>query len=347
MTKNIAEYMLFGSSQSLLNKVGSWSRESTYYDLLGKAFKIRLFSFPPYSTHFVFKIIAFLTSLFQPFVVGIFKRDSFDLIKTKQFWGCWSAIIHSKISNTRLCIRLGYIWSDSISTKRRLNPLVYRFLTFIESWLVSQGDFYIFSSSHVYEKFKSVVKSKKYAIIPNGIDTNLFFPCACPKKYHFISVGRITKLKGAEELFHFIKLNPHLDFLVIGNAMNNSQYERLLFDSHNVEYIPHVVNHKLPYYYQQSISYVSFSKTEGSPKTFLEALSCGLLPNVSNIKAHTDVLDKINLKTPMFPHDSVVDIDELQTSAALYFNPIIRNFNFSMHNLVNLESAFIQSCLDD
>lgn len=333
------EYMLFGSSPEKLKKLGSWDREEDYYNFLRNKYNVKIYSFPVYKG-LISKFYGLIRSILIPIYFGIKDRYSGEksCIRTKQFWGCWSAIIHAKLSNNKLCLRLGYVWSDAILKNYGTNKLFRSLILQFENFLLSKGDFYIFASNHIYKRFANVIKNKEYQIIPNGVNRDKFKQIKTKKIYDFIYIGRLIKIKGAAELINFIKLNKDLKFLLIGSVSEKYFKKLKLLD--NVEHLEFVSNDKIPLYLNKSKAFVSFSQTEGSPKALIEAIACGLYPIVSGIDAYKFVLGEQYKNLECIKFNKKFNKDKFD-KYCLKFNSVEIINKFDMEKLIEIELNFM------
>ena len=142
--KNIKfiEFMLFGSGPKSFAFIGTDERENFYYSLFKKynlypniiEYSINRNKYKGF-IKIVVLTLQFLRSIFNPIIIGIFKKD-FELIRCKQIYGSWSGLILKKISKKKLIIRVGYSWSQSILYESGKNSLKYRISKIIERFIL-------------------------------------------------------------------------------------------------------------------------------------------------------------------------------------------------------------------
>lgn len=178
------------------------------------------------------------------------------------------------------------------------NILVF-FLSFLlEIFLLLRTNLILSQTKEDLEKTKIFLKyfNVAFKYIGNGTDIK-------PKKnFHlkkneFIAICRITKNKGLEDLlsaFYKIKnLKLNSSLTIIGGPRSADDFEYLKFlkkrfDLKNVRITGMVKNVK-KYLYPGQI-YILPSYREGLSRSLLEAMSCGLIPIVSNIRGSREVI---------------------------------------------------------
>jgi glycosyltransferase involved in cell wall biosynthesis len=146
---------------------------------------------------------------------------------------------------------------------------------------------------------KKGMKKEKIMFIPNGVDTTLYTPgqSEFAKKNKIkkgvLFLGRLSWQKNPEALIKsFLKINPANDtkLVIIGvgdlykKLIKKYKDERIIFtgfidtDEERIDII-------------RSCQVIAFSsRAEGMPLSLLEAMSCGLLPIVTDVGACKDVV---------------------------------------------------------
>lgn len=123
--------------------------------------------------------------------------------------------------------------------------------------------------------------------IPNGVDTNKFFPTEEDEGY-MLFVGRLADQKRPEEL---IRLSAEVDYPlhIVGDGPLRETIERLKekLDA-PVSILGKISEKKLIEEYQQSSFFVSASRWEGMTLTVPEAYSCGKPVVVYNIPSMSE-----------------------------------------------------------
>ncbi len=335
------EFMLFGSGPKSFRRNGTYKREKKYY----KTFKE--YNFYPKIIEYpinrkdnkgfikILKItIQFSNSILNPIIIGILFKN-FDLIRCKQIYGSWSALILKIISKKKLIIRVGYSWSLSIKHESGSHSFKYKFSRIIENIILRNADGLIVSSNYLKEQYNLI--NKNITVIPNGIDKNSFKNLKKIRIYDYIFVGRLIKIKGIDRILKFIENHQDKSFLLIGAnplKLSINKYK-------NVTYINKVENYKLASYMNKSKMIINFSRSEGSPKALIEGIACGCIPLLSNIKAHNDILKDLKYGT-------ILDFPNQKELISIKYNRLSnKRFNkkYSLDYCVSKECYFMEKIL--
>lgn len=124
------------------------------------------------------------------------------------------------------------------------------------------------------------INPKKILIAPNATD-NEFYCKPIGKKSTLklkkrlfnndnlivLFVGRLEKHKGADDLIKIMPVNPHLNFLIIGNGSLNKEVKIVADNFSNIRFIGYKTREDLVKYYSLCDTLILPSKTE---KTFRE-----------------------------------------------------------------------------
>lgn len=182
------------------------------------------------------------------------------------------------------------------------------FIIFFFSYLLEI--FFLLKTNLILSQTKEDIKKTKFftnffniksKYVGNGTDI-------IPKKKfnnknnNFVAICRITKNKGLEDLlFAFAnikKINSNSSLTIIGGPRSKEDYEYMKslskkFDFSNV-LITGMVKNVKKYLFPGQI-YILSSYREGLSRSLLEAMSCGLIPIVSDIRGSREViLNNIN-----------------------------------------------------
>lgn len=125
---------------------------------------------------------------------------------------------------------------------------------------------------------------KEFYFLQAPVNVNLFKPYdkiksrkklgISKEKKVIIYVGRVTYLKGGDILSKLIKLNPNIEFIVIGKWIEK---EVPKIHSNNLRLIEKVPNEKLPEYYVASDLAFIYNRQGDQPQiTGSESLACGI-----------------------------------------------------------------------
>jgi glycosyltransferase involved in cell wall biosynthesis len=345
----LSEFMLLGSSLKKLNKVGSGSREIRYYELLSSSLDITLFTYDQeeYVTDcFMTKCLSpircnkYIKSLIGPFLAPKNGHSKRSVVRCKQIWGSWAALIYARLTKSTYIVRIGYVWTYSVKAEhsdKLLYKIIKNVLNIFENILVRFGDAYIFASPDIEKRFKPFIKNKPSKIIENGFDISIFYDDLNEKKYDFIYVGRFIKTKKIDKIASILNSGHSI-------AIGNGPYHG--------DFLPHVkiydkmLNHELPKYYRTAKCYVSLSKTEGSPKSVIEAILCGCYPILSNIPAHNYIINQLGYGLLLNELDEC-DADEILKGNIKIDYKKLKNFkkHYDMHHIVHKEVEFIKEII--
>ena len=186
-------------------------------------------------------------------------------------------------------IRSGYLdWRSYDLTARLANRMIY--------WLANMPDLVIFNS-YTGEKYYSDngFKCKQSMVIPNGIDTAVFFPNSVAResirsaldiKENEILVGAVGRLDEIKDFDVFLSVAVrlvHFDkrytFVLIGSGTPSQEsavtkwIEEKRLKAH-VKRVPET--NAIADYFNAMDVYCSCSRGEGFPNTVAEAMACGV-----------------------------------------------------------------------
>jgi len=146
---------------------------------------------------------------------------------------------------------------------------------------------------------KKDIKKEKIAFIPNGVDTNLYTPgiSEFAKKNNIkngvLLLGRLSWQKNPEVLIKaFLKLNPKNDTKLVLVGLGEL-YEKLVkkYNDGRIIFTGFIDTDKERIDIIRSCQVIALpSKAEGMPLSLLEAMSCGLMPIVTDVGACKDVV---------------------------------------------------------
>lgn len=169
----------------------------------------------------------------------------------------------------------------------------------------ANADLIIANSQSLRSLAGGSLKDKIIYVIPNGIDTAIFYPPKTRKtggKLNILSVGRLSREKGLDYLLDSALLltEKGLDFTldIIGDG---PEKERLVNKclayriSDMVNFKGWVSRDDIAEVYRGADIFVTFSLFESMPNALFEAMACGLPVVVSDIPAHREsIMHNIN-----------------------------------------------------
>ena len=144
------------------------------------------------------------------------------------------------------------------------------------------------------------ISGEKIKILPNSIDIDKFHSNdSSQKKYDIISLGRLSSEKKLDNLLSIIKKiatsNPEIKVGIAGKGPEKDKImsiikkfnlEDNIFLLGYVGYVDDIVK-----FYNSGKVFVLTSRTEGLPRTVLEAMSCGIPCVTSNVGDIKDIID--------------------------------------------------------
>ena len=161
----------------------------------------------------------------------------------------------------------------------------------------------IANSSGMAKMMQKTLPEKKFPVIPNGVDTDLFYPNKVLQKRNetirFLFTGRVVAQKGLIYLIEACRLlrdsggtNFTLD--IIGDGP-----ERVLLESKATEYNLHSIvtfkpwvdKQEMPAVYRQYDSFILPSLYEGMSNCLLEAMASGLAVIATAISGNEDLVE--------------------------------------------------------
>lgn len=173
----------------------------------------------------------------------------------------------------------------------------------------------------------------KMTIIPNGVDLKQFNEKLSKKHGEYLLskgkiilwVGRFVKYKGLEYLIKSMKYIPEGTLIIIGSGVLENKLKELTKKenlSKRIQFIGHIDNKELPYFYHKAYVYVLSSITRGENFgiSSLEAMSCGTPVIASDLPGVRDlVTDNVGFRVQ--PKDSKGIADKINY---LFANKTIR-----------------------
>jgi len=146
------------------------------------------------------------------------------------------------------------------------------------------------------------VPKNKIRIMPNRVDTNLFYPCKAsvssirnkfPEGKMILCVGRLTKQKNIDTLIKALNRLPEKYFCVFVGRGDSSGYLNLAQEqkvSERCFWIDSIRNDELPCWYNACDCFCTPSRWEGFGIVFIEAAACGTPIVTSNIAPMNEFL---------------------------------------------------------
>jgi glycosyltransferase involved in cell wall biosynthesis len=233
--------------------------------------------------------------LLYSFLMPLFHRrwlKSADILKTNQMDGSWSAVIAKWLYRKPLVVRTGY--TASLFAEKRANGKSKRNYERVERFVYRHADIGIVAS-HADKRYicsKYHISLEKVEVLHNYINTAIFYPTDCEKyEDRTIFVGRLQPQKN---LFNLIKAvsDNNLTLDIYGNGV---LHDELLAQAKKlnarVNFMGVVDNNRLPEVLNRYRYYILPSFYEGTPKTLLEAMACGLVCIGTDVDGINEVIE--------------------------------------------------------
>ncbi|MBK8807394.1 MAG: glycosyltransferase [Bacteroidales bacterium] len=172
-------------------------------------------------------------------------------------------------------------------------------LSYLSLKLYSRMDCLVCCAEHLKHSLPAVLYSK-ITVIVNGIDENVYSIPTFEKKNElkkrfnvenkvvFLSNNRLSKEKNIKVVFDNFPESKYIHLFIVGEG---SEF-RSLKVKENITHISYEKN--IASLLQLADYYISASKVEGMPLAVLEAISCGLVPILSDIAPHREITQTLS-----------------------------------------------------
>lgn len=340
----LIETFLYGSSFKKLLNLGSGIREIEYYNELSRGLDecIVIDYNEADLTGTDFKVCSKpmgMSNIFWSFLSPkvILRQLNLNrgqiVVRSKQNLGAWTALLTARILRARYIVRMGYSYSQSKKHESRVGYFLYPLFYLYEFTLTRMADHVIVSSEYLARKFFL----KEYSLVRNSIDQRFTRSIESTKDFNWISVGRIIKMKGSDQLS--VLATSREDGVIIGsNTVKIDLGKNLIYEK--------VDNREVAIFLGRSRYYISFSLTEGNPKTLMEAIFAGCIPIVSNIPAHVDVISELGYGFLVEDVEDVQDIINSGKSNYSESNYLSFINQWSNESVVSKELEILRSCAE-
>lgn len=120
------------------------------------------------------------------------------------------------------------------------------------------------------------IPKDKIRLVHNSVFTNFFYPIEQPKKFDVLTVARLVKWKGIDEIIKVCSQND-LRLLIVGDGPEMTNLRKIAKEvDAKVEFVGDADQKSLVKYYSQSRCFVLNSSFEASSYSLIEAMSCSL-----------------------------------------------------------------------
>lgn len=364
----ISLFFTFGVSLKIWDETGLFHRETLpYLEMAKRGHKIKFFTWgdsldsdyaqklpgieiiPLGRFSSKSKILLLFSSFILPFFYFYKTKDT--VIKTNQMWGAWTPLLFSALSGAPLLVRVGYELYDFHN--KRGNPWIKKSLIYLLSKVTYLWGNAVLTTSleaknFIIENFG--ISNEKVFSHSNYIDLSTFKPLpnneAMDSK-RCVYVGRLDEHKNIDKAISFTA-SAGLTFDIIGGGELENSLKKLVekrsFD--HVKFLGKIPNHELPSVLKNYDYFILFSKSEGSPKAMLEAMSCGLIPIANDTTGINNIIDHGENGFLIDIYDSQLYWDSPEPQEFKKISSNARLFvenNCSIASLLSLEEKILRS----
>lgn len=203
-----------------------------------------------------------------------------DVLQTNQSRGAWYYTRAARVWKKPLLLRCGFVYGEGLESIHGLSETVHRYQTleanaFRQATLIETTTTY--QANWITERYN--VSAEKIEVIPNYVDTSLFYPDPDIPKLpgSVVSVGTLHAVKRFELLVKACAIAGVSRLTILGDGPEKTALLRLAEELHVPLELPgRVSNEEIPRFLQQSQMFAITSMREGHPKALVEAFACGL-----------------------------------------------------------------------
>jgi glycosyltransferase involved in cell wall biosynthesis len=204
------------------------------------------------------------------------------------------------IGITGVLTRTNYILAQTgltIQDKVVANKIIKFFISFF----IDKSTALICPGNNSKEFWNTKIKSSinKIEVLHSSIDTNRFKNENIEKKYDFIFLGRLHKIKNIDliiETFNIlIKQNINLSLVIVGEGPEEEYLKKIVIEKSlekNITFTGFTTNPEK--YLNESKYFIMSSKSEGLPTAMMQAMSCELIPISSKVGNIPDLINDEN-----------------------------------------------------
>lgn len=232
----------------------------------------------------------FLYSIILPFL-NVKQISNCNVLRGMQITGAIPAAIAKIFFKKNYIFNYGYDYAKVAKIeKKNIQSLLYRLLEFPIITLASQV---IVTSKEVKNHLSKKYDPKKLAMIPNGVDTNLFRKLQKPnnQKLTVLFVGRLEAQKNLSNLIYALKDLTSYRVILVGDGSQKIKLLKLAKKQKIELEVKNAIDYeKLPKEFAKADIFVLPSLIEGNPKILLEAMSCQMAVLGSNVEGIREII---------------------------------------------------------
>ena len=235
----------------------------------------------------------YIYSLLLPIINKKYIKDC-QLSRGLQLSGGLPALISKILFGKKFIINYGYDYSSFAKIEGKIfQSFLYKL---IQKPILGFADAVMVTSIEIKKQLEKIIDKSKIIYIPNGVDLNLFRPINKKSISKILNIFYVGRLERQKNLINLIKALAHikksfkLTFLGQGSQKKEliklaNRFEVSLTIKNPVDYL------KLPKILSRADIFILPSLEEGSPKSLLEAMACGVPVIGTNVKGIKELID--------------------------------------------------------
>ena len=214
--------------------------------------------------------------------------------KSNQTLGADIGLTVTRRAGQKFIARAGYLFSLNAERSHGSDSKEARYARVLEKEVFEHADRIVVTTKAIANEVKRryFILDPKIVVIPNYVDTDLFFPGSREKGdgNRICYVGRMVAAKNFLTLLEAISDLSASLFVVGTGPLLEVAKQKAHKQKNNVTFWGNVPNNKLPQILNQCNLFVLPSLYEGHPKSLLEAMACGLPVIATNVPGNNDLI---------------------------------------------------------
>lgn len=225
---------------------------------------------------------------------------------------------------------------------------VYKLIAPAIKMIWKKADARIANSQGLKDMALKFYDKKSFDIIPNGVDTDVFFPVEreAGEEFRILFVSRLIERKGLQFVIPQLKeiqssTDKKITLIVVGDGPYRETLEQIAKDNqvyNMIEFVGQKDKSEIVPYYQNADLFILPSAKEGMPNVVLEAMACGLPIIMTPCEGSAELICKngYRIETKKFADDIIklIEDNEMRKEMSINSNKRVKNF-FSWKQIVN------------
>jgi glycosyltransferase involved in cell wall biosynthesis len=208
------------------------------------------------------------------------KAGKFDIVQVNRLYPAGLFALYLKYTK-----KLPYIISEHFTGYLEITAKTFNFSElFLSKLIVKNASFTCPVSENLAQNMRKIGLIGNYVIVPNVVDTNLFFPSKKPpNQFMILHISSLVddhkNITGMlQAIRKFQELVPDFLFYLIGDNPFQYQHniETLGIKPENIQLVDQVTHQEIAKYLQQAKVLIMFSNFENLPCVILEAFASGV-----------------------------------------------------------------------